>query len=342
MSKYLITGGAGFIGTNYVKYLLKHSPEAQILVLDKLTYAANLSNLQAEIDQMAIQFLRADIADEQAIQSAFQTFQPDYIIHFAAESHVDNSIKDPGIFVRTNVLGTQILLDQAKKLWQNGTDEQGYPTYRPGVKFLHISTDEVYGHLAPHDPAFTEDLPLHPRSPYSASKAASDLIVLSYHSTFHLPINITRCSNNYGPYQHSEKLIPLMISKALQNQKLPVYGKGEQIRDWLFVEDHCRGIQLVLEQGNLGEIYNIGGGQEMVNLDLVKTLLQQLAAKKPELTFIDENLISFVPDRLGHDFRYAINIQKIHTALGYQPQTDFPTGLAKTIDFYLQQPGSSN
>lgn len=312
----MVTGGAGFIGSNFIYYELKHHPEDTILCLDKLTYAGNLSTLEPAMKNSKFQFIRGDIADREFVNALFQKEKPDLVINFAAESHVDRSIEDPGIFLQTNILGTGVLMDACR-------------TY--GIKRYHqVSTDEVYGDLPLDrlDLFFTEETKLHTSSPYSASKASADLLVLAYYRTFHLPVSITRCSNNYGPYHFPEKLIPLMISRALAGEPLPVYGKGENVRDWLYVEDHCAAIDLVIRKGREGEIYNIGGHNERTNLEVVKTILKEL--KKPE------SLITYVTDRPGHDMRYAIDPEKIHKELGWLPQTKFEDGIRLTIKWYLE------
>ncbi|MBS4174149.1 dTDP-glucose 4,6-dehydratase [Bacillus sp. FJAT-49736] len=312
--KVLVTGGAGFIGSNFIQYMLKKYPNYDIYNLDLLTYAGDLSK-HASIESLEnYHFIKADIADRIKIIPLFEAEQFDYVIHFAAESHVDRSITDPEIFVRTNVLGTQVLLDASRKV---------------GVeKFIHISTDEVYGELD-FDPLtlFTEENALLPNSPYSASKASSDLLVRSYYETYGLPVNITRCSNNYGPYQFPEKLIPLTISRVLNNQKVPVYGNGGNIRDWLHVEDHCVAIDIVLHTGIIGEVYNIGSHNERTNIQVVNSIINALGRS--------ENLIEFVDDRLGHDKRYAIDATKIKN-LGWQPSYTFEMGIAQTIQWYLR------
>lgn len=311
--KILVTGGAGFIGGNFVQYMVKKYPHYELYNLDVLTYAGDLTKHHKIENMDNYHFIKADIADYNTMISIFEKEKFDFVVHFAAESHVDRSINDPGIFVRTNVMGTQVLLDAAKKV---------------GVtKFVHISTDEVYGELD-FDPTklFTEETPLRPNSPYSASKASSDLLVRAYHETFGLPINITRCSNNYGPYHFPEKLIPLTISRVLKNQKVPIYGNGDNIRDWLHVFDHCSAIDLVLHKGVNGEVYNVGGHNERTNLDVVKTILHTLGKS--------EELIQFVPDRLGHDKRYAIDSSKLKR-LGWKPIYTFEVGIAKTIKWYL-------
>jgi len=311
--KVLVTGGAGFIGGNFVQYMVEKYPQYDIYNLDLLTYAGDLTK-HRDIEQQAnYHFVKADIADREVIMSLFEKEKFDYVIHFAAESHVDRSISDPGIFVQTNVVGTQVLLDVSKQI---------------GIsKFVHVSTDEVYGELD-FDPTtfFTEDTPIQPNSPYSASKASSDLLVRAYHETYDLPVNITRCSNNYGPYHFPEKLIPLAISRILNEQKVPVYGDGKNIRDWLHVYDHCAAIDLVMHEGVNGEVYNVGGHNECTNLDVVKTIISTLGKS--------EELIEFVTDRLGHDKRYAIDPTKLEK-LGWKPTYTFETGIAQTVQWYL-------
>ncbi len=311
----LITGGAGFIGTNFVYYQLQHHPEDRVVCLDALTYAGNLENLTEALKNPRFRFVKGDIADREAVNALFEEEKPDIVVNFAAESHVDRSITQPELFLRTNIMGTQVLMDACRKY---------------GVQRYHqVSTDEVYGDLPLDRPDlfFTEDTPIHTSSPYSASKASADLLVLAYFRTFHLPVSITRCSNNYGPYHFPEKLIPLMITRALNDQSLPVYGKGENVRDWLYVEDHCAAIDLVMRKGREGEVYNVGGHNERTNLDVVKTVLRELG--KPE------SLITFVTDRPGHDRRYAIDPSKIHTELGWLPRTKFDDGIHQTVQWYL-------
>ena len=313
--KILVTGGAGFIGGNFVLYMVEKYPEDTIVNLDLLTYAGNLETLKAIEHKKNYKFVQGDIADSAFIDELFKNEQFDAVVNFAAESHVDRSIKDPGIFIKTNVLGTQTLLDASKKY---------------GVKRYHqVSTDEVYGDLPldRKDLFFTEETALHTSSPYSASKAGADLLVQAYHRTFKLPITISRCSNNYGPYHFPEKLIPLMISRALKDEKLPVYGKGENVRDWLHVTDHCIAIDLILRKGKVGEVYNIGGHNERTNLEVVQTILREL--NKPE------SLIQYVTDRAGHDLRYAIDPTKMETELGWKPIYNFDTGIKQTIQWYL-------
>ncbi|OAB43000.1 dTDP-glucose 4,6-dehydratase [Paenibacillus glacialis] len=309
--KLLVTGGAGFIGSNFVIYMLQQHPNYQIVNVDALTYAGNLENLKSIENHPNYSFVKADITDAQAIDQIFQQ-GIDIVVNFAAESHVDRSILEPEVFVKTNVLGTQVLLDASK---------------RYGVtKYVQVSTDEVYGSLG-ETGLFMESTPLEPNSPYSASKAGGDLLVRAYHETFGLPVNITRCSNNYGPYQFPEKLIPLIISRAMSDQALPIYGDGLNIRDWLYVEDHCSAIDLVIHEGRVGEVYNIGGNNERTNLHIVKTILQEL--NKPE------SLITYVEDRLGHDRRYGIDPTKLVQELGWKPKHNFETGIKETIQWYL-------
>ena len=310
-----VTGGAGFIGSNFVFYMLDKYPTYRIVCLDSLTYAGNLSTLTHVMDNPAFRFVKIDITDRKAIFALFEEERPDIVVNFAAESHVDRSIEDPGIFLRTNILGTQTLLDACR----------AYDTAR----FHQVSTDEVYGDLPLDRPdlMFTEQTPIHTSSPYSASKAAADLLVQAYHRTYGVPVTISRCSNNYGPYHFPEKLIPLMIANALHDKQLPVYGTGENVRDWLYVEDHCKAIDRIIHNGRIGEIYNIGGHNEMRNIDIVKLILRALGKS--------EELITFVTDRKGHDMRYAIDPTKIHKELGWLPETTFEEGLKKTIAWYL-------
>lgn len=311
--KILITGGAGFIGSNFVRHMVKKYPNYSFINLDALTYAGNLENLTEIENASNYHFVKGDITDRELVYSLFEKNGIDAVINFAAESHVDRSITDPDNFVKTNIQGTQVLLDAAKK-------------YKV-QKYIQISTDEVYGTLG-ETGYFTEETPLAPNSPYSASKAGADLLVRAYHETFRLPVNITRCSNNYGPYHFPEKLIPLMIINALQDKDLPVYGDGLNVRDWLHVEDHCNAIDLVLHKGKPGEVYNVGGNNERTNIEIVKTILKHL--DKPE------SLIKFVADRPGHDRRYAIDATKIKRDLGWEPKYTFETGIKQTIDWYLQ------
>ena len=311
----LVTGGAGFIGANFVYYELENHSDDRIVCIDALTYAGNLATLDAAMEHSNFRFVKADIADRDAVESLFSEESYDVVVNFAAESHVDRSIENPELFLKTNVMGTQVLMDACRKF--------NVPRYH------QVSTDEVYGDLPLDRPElfFTEETPIHTSSPYSASKAAADLLVLAYYRTFGLPVTISRCSNNYGPYHFPEKLIPLMISRALADQSLPVYGKGDNVRDWLYVEDHCSAIDLIIRNGRIGEVYNIGGHNERTNLEVVKTILSEL--DKPE------TLISYVTDRLGHDRRYAIDPTKITGELGWAPKTYFDDGIKKTIRWYL-------
>ncbi|OGP71503.1 MAG: dTDP-glucose 4,6-dehydratase [Deltaproteobacteria bacterium RBG_13_60_28] len=329
MSTVLVTGGAGFIGANFVHYLRRQRPEWTIVNLDLLTYAGNPENLAAlEGDPRHI-LVQGDVADRELVASLFSRYDLTRVVHFAAETHVDRSIMDPGVFVRTNVLGTFTLLEAARQAWQ------GLKGQEP--RFLHISTDEVYGSLGPQDPAFTEETPYAPNSPYAASKAGADFLVRSYFHTYQFPALITNCSNNYGPYQFPEKLIPFALSQALAGKPVPIYGAGTNIRDWIYVEDHCRALLTVLEQGRPGETYNLGGLQEKPNLELVRLLLKLLREMRPELGHLEE-LITFVPDRPGHDWRYALSIAKIEEELGWRPQVDLEEGLRRTLSWYLSNP----
>ena len=324
---YLVTGGAGFIGSNFVLYMLEKYKDITIINLDKLTYAGNLENLESiQADKRHI-FVQGDICDKELVAELFAKYDIDYLVNFAAESHVDRSITHPEIFVETNVMGTVNLLNCAKNAWQTGDDE-----YKAGVKFLQVSTDEVYGTLGAEG-FFTETTPLDPHSPYSASKAGADMMVQAYADTYKLPVNITRCSNNYGPYQFPEKLIPLMIHNAKNKKPLPVYGDGMNIRDWLYVEDHCKAIDMVINEGVLGEVYNVGGHNERPNIFIVKTVIEYLHNNVDEA--IDEGLITYVEDRKGHDRRYGIDPEKIKQALGWYPETAFEVGIVKTIEWYL-------
>ncbi|HIZ83091.1 MAG TPA: dTDP-glucose 4,6-dehydratase [Firmicutes bacterium] len=327
MKTYLVTGGAGFIGSNFILYMLGKYPDVRIVNVDKLTYAGNLENLRDVEQNPNHVFKQADICDKEAMEALFAAYDFDYVINFAAESHVDRSISDPEIFVRTNVLGTVNLLNCAKKAWQTGDDQ-----YKPGCKYLQVSTDEVYGSLGAEG-YFTETTPLDPHSPYSSSKASADLFVKAYADTYKFPVNITRCSNNYGPYQFPEKLIPLMINNALGHKELPVYGDGMQVRDWLYVEDHCKAIDMVARDGRPGEVYNIGGHNERPNLTIVKTILAYI--REHVDGEVGEQLIKHVTDRKGHDRRYGIDPEKIKNELGWYPETTFEVGIEKTIRWYL-------
>ena len=371
---YLVTGAAGFIGANYVKYLLKiYSNNVNIIILDVLTYAGNLLTIKEELTLPNVTFVKGDISDRDLVTKILSENDVDYIVNFAAESHVDRSITNPKLFLETNILGTHNMLECARQAWFTGKDANGKATYKPGKKFLQISTDEVYGSLEKDydtakplevtpeirqvignrtdmktfgDNYFTEETPLSPRSPYSSSKTSADLIANAYFHTYDFPINITRCSNNYGPYHFPEKLIPLIIKKNLEGKKLPVYGKGENVRDWLYVEDHAKGIDMVLHKGRLGEVYNIGGFNEESNINIVKLVISLIAQAmndepkyqallKCNLSDINDNLIEYVADRPGHDMRYAMDPTKIATELGWYPETTFKEGIKKTILWYL-------
>lgn len=327
MNRILVTGGAGFIGSNFIHYILEtRQGVTQVVNLDALTYAGNLENLKAVECDRRYRFVHGDIRDTALVEQLFSEYAFDTVVHFAAETHVDRSITGPEVFLTTNLLGTQVLLDAARRHWKFHPDDKYSREYRPGVRFLQVSTDEVYGALGPTG-AFQETTPLAPNSPYSASKAGADLMVRAYHQTYGLPVNITRCSNNYGPYQFPEKLIPLMIHNAQTDTALPVYGDGMQIRDWLHVRDHCAAIVAVLDKGRAGEVYNVGGNNEIANLEIVRMILQEL--NKPE------DLITYVRDRPGHDRRYAIDNTKIVTELGWKPAYTFAQGLRETIHWYL-------
>ena len=314
--KIIVTGGAGFIGSNFIYYMQKAHPDYRIICLDALTYAGNLRTLEKARENKSFRFVKGNITDREAVYKLFEEEKPDMVVNFAAESHVDRSIENPEIFLNTNILGTQVLMDACQKY---------------GIKRYHqVSTDEVYGDLPLDRPDlfFTEETPVHTSSPYSASKAAADLLVQAYYRTYNLPVTISRCSNNYGPYHFPEKLIPLMIINALAEKKLPVYGKGLNIRDWLYVEDHCRAIDLILHKGREGEVYNIGGHNEKANIDVVRIILKEIGK--------GEELISYVADRKGHDMRYAIDPTKIHTELGWLPETSFADGIKKTVRWYKE------
>ncbi len=344
MRNLLITGGAGFIGANFVHYWLARHPEHRVVVLDALTYAGNRQNLAGLEHHPGFRFVHGDICDGPLVEQILREEHVDTIVHFAAESHVDRSIHGPDEFVRTNVVGTHTLLAAARGVWET------MPGGFEGKRFHHVSTDEVYGSLEAGSPGFSETTPYAPNSPYSASKAASDHLVRAYHHTYGLPVTTSNCSNNYGPYHFPEKLIPLMIVNALNGQPLPVYGDGQNVRDWLYVEDHCRGIELVLEAGRVGETYNIGGNNERPNVEIVETLCTlvdrafaddpALAARFPEAPaargHATRSLVKFVPDRPGHDRRYAIDASKITAELGYSPQTGFEAGLETTLRWFLE------
>ena len=355
MKSYLVTGAAGFIGANFIKYMLAQYDDIRIVVLDLLTYAGNLGTIAEDIDNKRCFFVKGDICDRSLVDKLFTDYHFNYVVNFAAESHVDRSIENPQLFLQTNILGTQNLLDAAKQAWTTGKDETGYPTWREGVRFHQVSTDEVYGSLGT-DGYFTETTPLNPHSPYSASKTSADLFVQAYSDTYKMPVSITRCSNNYGPYHFPEKLIPLIIKNILEGKKLPVYGDGSNVRDWLYVEDHCKAIDLVLHKGRTGEVYNVGGHNERTNLEIVKLTIRTIhhlmnenpayreVLKKREtdpdgqisIDWINDSLITFVKDRLGHDQRYAIDPTKINNELGWSPETSFETGIVKTIRWYLE------
>ena len=374
MKNYLITGATGFIGANFLKYILNKHKDIFVVILDKLTYAGNLKNIENELKDKRVEFVKGDICNNELVENIFSKYDIDYVVNFAAESHVDRSIENPKLFLETNILGTQTLLDTAKKFWTIGKDEKGYPVYKEGKKYLQVSTDEVYGSLKKDilegkkltfndkdldillenrgevktfgTKFFTEETPLSPKSPYSTSKTSADMLVMAYMETYHMPINITRCSNNYGAYQFPEKLIPLIINNVLHGKPLPVYGDGMNVRDWLYVEDHCKGIGIVLEKGRLGETYNIGGFNEETNINIVKLLIDTISRimkneveyrkiLKTDLENINYNLITYVQDRLGHDARYAIDPSKIVKELGWYPKTPFVIGIEKTIRWYL-------
>lgn len=336
MKTYLVTGGAGFIGSNYIHYMFgKYGDNIKIINVDKLTYAGNLENLRTIEDRDNYVFIKADICDSEAINKIFEKNDIDRVVHFAAESHVDRSIKNPEVFVKTNVLGTLVMLNAAKAAWEL---EDG--SYKEDKKFLHVSTDEVYGSLDDDGSYFYETTPYDPHSPYSASKASSDMLIKSYIDTYRFPANITNCSNNYGPYQFPEKLIPLVINNALQGKPLPVYGDGKNVRDWLYVEDHAKGIDMVQEKGRLYETYNIGGHNERQNIQIIHTILSTLQELLPETDErrknISNDLITFVQDRKGHDRRYAIAPDKIKREIGWVPDTRFEDGIRRTVQWYLE------
>lgn len=326
MKTVLVTGGAGFIGSNFVRYMLSAHPDYRIVNIDSLTYAGNLESLADVADNPNYRFIKCDIRNAEQVKAVFDSENIDYVVNFAAESHVDRSIVDPAIFLMTNVEGTRVLLDEAKRRWAIEPDNKYSREYREGVKYLQVSTDEVYGALGKTG-MFTETTPLQPNSPYSASKASADMFVRAYYETFGLPVNITRCSNNYGPYQFPEKLIPLMLNNCLKGKPLPVYGDGLQIRDWLHVSDHCRAIDCVLHKGTTGEVYNVGGNNEKANIEIVKLIIKAVGAS--------DDLITYVKDRPGHDRRYAIDNTKITTTLGWAPLYTFEEGIKETVEWYL-------
>lgn len=358
MKTYLVTGAAGFIGANFIKYLLYKkyaNDDIRVVVLDALTYAGNLGTIKDDIDNHRCFFVKGDIRDRELADRLFSEYDIDYVVNFAAESHVDRSIEDPQLFLSVNILGTQNLLDAARRAWVTGRDSQGYPAWKPGKRFHQVATDEVYGSLGAEG-YFTEETPLCPHSPYSASKTSADLFVMAYRDTYHMPVSITRCSNNYGPYHFPEKLIPLIINNILEGKPLPVYGEGLNVRDWLYVEDHCKAIDLVVRQGREGEIYNVGGHNEMRNIDIVKLIIstihdmmaedkqlrkvlrKQVIGNDGEISidWINDSLITHVADRLGHDQRYAIDPTKIKNELGWYPETRFADGIVKTIRWNLE------
>ena len=358
MNTYLVTGAAGFIGSNFIKYSLhkKYANDEglRIIILDALTYAGNLGTIKDDIDEKRCFFVKGDIRDKALADKLFAENDIDYVVNFAAESHVDRSIEDPQLFLSVNILGTQNLLDAAKKAWTTSKDEAGYPTWKAGKRFHQVSTDEVYGSLGATG-FFTEQTPVCPHSPYSASKTSADLFVMAYRDTYHMPVSITRCSNNYGPYHFPEKLIPLIINNILEGKKLPVYGEGLNVRDWLYVEDHCKAIDMVVRNGRAGEVYNVGGHNEMANIDIVKLIIKTIHDKMEadkslrqlltnpvrdangdiDISWINDSLITHVADRLGHDKRYAIDPTKIKNELGWYPETKFADGIVKTIDWNL-------
>ena len=358
MKTYLVTGAAGFIGANFIKYLLYKkyaNDDIRVVVLDALTYAGNLGTIKDDIDNRRCFFVKGDIRDRELADRLFSEYDIDYVVNFAAESHVDRSIEDPQLFLSVNILGTQNLLDAARRAWVTGRDSQGYPAWKPGKRFHQVATDEVYGSLGAEG-YFTEETPLCPHSPYSASKTSADLFVMAYRDTYHMPVSITRCSNNYGPYHFPEKLIPLIINNILEGKSLPVYGEGLNVRDWLYVEDHCKAIDLVVRQGREGEIYNVGGHNEMRNIDIVKLIISTIHDMMAEdkqlrkvlrkqvigddgeisIDWINDSLITHVADRLGHDQRYAIDPTKIKNELGWYPETRFADGIVKTIRWNLE------
>jgi len=366
MKTYIVTGGAGFIGANYIKFLLSTYQDVQLIVLDSLTYAGNLGTIANNVDAITNDmgiiakdlagsrciFVKGDICDPVLVNSLFETYPVEVVVNFAAESHVDRSIENPRLFLETNIMGTQNLMDVARKHWVTGKDDKGYPTWKEGVRYHQVSTDEVYGSLGAEG-YFTETTPLDPRSPYSASKTSADLIVKAYMETFKFPATITRCSNNYGPFHFPEKLIPLIIKNILEGKKLPVYGDGTNVRDWLYVLDHCKAIDKVVRNGRVGEIYNVGGHNEKQNIEIVKLTIDTIkrlmlsephyqSVLKTDLSNLNYDLITYVADRLGHDQRYAIDPTKISDELGWLPETNFATGIELTIRWYLENQAWTN
>jgi len=332
MENVLVTGGAGFIGSNFIRYLLAVDSNVRVINLDSLTYAGSLANLDGIPSKERHVFVEGDICNKDLLGELFDKYRIDTIVHFAAESHVDRSIHNPGQFIQTNIIGTFNLLETARKVWPSD-----HPKLMDQFRFHHVSTDEVFGSLKPDDPAFNEKTPYQPNSPYSASKASSDHLVRAYHHTYGLPVTISNCTNNYGPYQYPEKLIPLMILNALEGRPLPVYGDGLQVRDWLYVEDHCDAIYLILKKGLNGETYTVGGCNQPTNMEIIKTICKVMDCLRPESPYIPhQSLIQFVPDRPGHDRRYAMDITKIAKEFGWQPRQSLESGLEKTVRWYLQ------
>ena len=337
MKTYLVTGAAGFIGANYIKYILAKHDDIRVVILDALTYAGNLGTVAKDIDDERCFFVKGDICDRILADELFAKYKFDYVVNFAAESHVDRSIENPQLFLMTNILGTQNLLDAARRAWVTGKDESGYPTWRNGVRYHQVSTDEVYGSLGAEG-FFTENTPLCPHSPYSASKTSADMVVMAYHDTYKMPVTITRCSNNYGPKQHSEKLIPTIIPNCLNLSPIPIYGNGQNIRDWLYVTDHAKAIDLIFHHGKSGETYNVGGHNELTNMEIthaICAILDDLRPRRDGKKYAE--LITFVKDRAGHDLRYAIDPEKITRELGYRPDETFKTGIVKTVKWYLDK-----
>ena len=335
MKTYLVTGAAGFIGANYLKYILAKHDDIKVVVLDALTYAGNLGTIASDIDNERCFFVKGDICDQALADQLFAEYKFDYVVNFAAESHVDRSIENPQLFLQTNILGTQNLLDAARRAWVTGKDEHGYPTWRKDVRYHQVSTDEVYGSLGAEG-FFTEETPLCPHSPYSASKTSADMIVMAYRDTYKMPVTITRCSNNYGPYHFPEKLIPLIIKNILEGKKLPVYGDGSNVRDWLYVEDHARAIDVIFHEGKIADNYNIGGFNEWKNIDIIHTVIKTVDRLLGRPEGADLDLITYVTDRFGHDVRYAIDSTKLQHELGWEPSLQFEEGIEKTVKWYLE------